>query len=76
MQQGSAAKTVDAQKIHHDAREAMTIAIQAESRLRLRINETAIVFDLEARRDARECVEALDRFDALTEKARALGASL
>jgi hypothetical protein len=74
--QGAPANLMDADKIHNDALEAMATAVQAESRLRRKMILKAIVFDLGARRAARECVEALDRFDALTEKARALGASL
>jgi hypothetical protein len=63
----------DPMKIHHDAREAIAEAVQAESRLRRILPKQSIVLNADARQAARKCLDALDRFDALIAKARELG---
>jgi hypothetical protein len=63
----------DPLKVHHDSKLAMADAVRAETRLRDLLRRQALVFCPEARKAARDCLEALDRFDALGVLARELG---
>ncbi len=64
-------ETID--KLDHDCREAMAMAVAADSRLRRLLHGHSLVFSREAQRAARQCLEAVDRIDAALARAREMG---